>query len=281
MPSRTTYGRRAVTQVVVAAALVVVAIALSRAGGLGLERELAVSAVRAAVQLAAVGAVVTLVFEHAGLAAAFVAVMLGTATLTSGRRLRGVPDAWWRAGAAIAAGAATGIAPMLLTGAFSTEPRELIPVAGILIGGAMVATSVTGRRLTEHVGEDLPAIETRLALGVPVRAALSDAVRASATTGLIPLLDQTKNVGLVTLPGTFVGLVLGGASPAEAARVQLTVLLALLAVEVVAALAVARLVVAGLTAPGERIRIPGLTYQAWLLPQCGQPTEVETSALNA
>jgi hypothetical protein len=22
-------------------------------------------------------------------------------------------------------------------------------------------------------------------------------------------------------------------------------------------------------------------YQAWLVPQCGQPTEVETSALNA
>ena len=196
------------TQVVVAGALVLVAIALSRAGALGLERELAVSAVRAAVQLAAVGAIVTFVFAHAGLAAAFVAVMLGTATVTSGRRLRGVPDAWWRAGVAIAAGAATGIAPMLLTGAFSTEPRELIPVAGILIGGAMVATSVTGRRLAEHVGEDLAAIETRLALGVPVRTALAHAVRAAATTGLIPLLDQTKNVGLVTLPGTFVGLVL-------------------------------------------------------------------------
>ena len=61
----------------------------------------------------------------------------------------------------------------------------------------------------------------------------------------------------MTLPGTFVGLVLGGATPAEAARVQLTVLLALLAVEVVAALARARLVVAGLTAPGERVRVPG------------------------
>ena len=34
---------------------------------------------------------ITLVFDHAGLAAAFVAVMLATATLTSGRRLRGVP----------------------------------------------------------------------------------------------------------------------------------------------------------------------------------------------
>ena len=85
---------------------------------------------------------------------------------------------------------------------------------------------------------------------------MSDAVRGAATTGLIPLLDQTKNVGLVTLPGTFVGLVLAGATPAEAAREQLTVLLSLLAVEVVAALLVARLVVAGLSAPGERIVPP-------------------------
>jgi putative ABC transport system permease protein len=183
--------------------------------------------------------------------------MLGTATFTSGRRLRGVPDAPWRAGAAISAGAAIGLVPLLASGAFSTTPRELIPVAGILIGGAMVATSVTGRRLVEQVVDDLAAIETRLALGVPVREALAGNVRRAATTGLIGILDQTKNVGLVTLPGTFVGLVLGGASPAEAARVQLTVLLALLAVEVMAALTVARLVVAGVTAPGERITRPG------------------------
>jgi putative ABC transport system permease protein len=244
------------TQVLVAAGLVVVAVVLSRAGRLGLEREIAVAAVRAAAQLAAVGALVTLVFEHAGLAAAFVAVMLTTATLTSGHRLRGVPQPRLRAGAAIAAGAATGVAPLLISGAFSTTPRELIPVAGILIGGAMVATSVTGRRLAEQVGDEIAAIETRLALGVPVREALAPPVRAAATLGLVPLLDQTKNVGLVTLPGTFVGLVLGGASPAEAARVQLTVLLALLAVEVVAALLAARLVVAGLTQPGERVVAP-------------------------
>ena len=244
------------TQVLVAAGLVVVAVVLSRVGRLGLERDVAIAAVRAAVQLAAVGAVVTLVFEHAGLAAAFVAVMLGVATFTSGRRLRGLPDAWMRAGAAIAAGAAVGVVPLLASGAFSTEPRELIPVAGILIGGAMAATSVTGRRLVEQVGDDLAAIEARLALGVPVRDAMAGAVRRAATTGLIPAIDQTKNVGLVTLPGTFVGLVLGGASPAEAARVQLTVLLALLAVEVVAALAIARLVVAGVTRPGERVEAP-------------------------
>jgi putative ABC transport system permease protein len=252
-----------VTQVIVAAGLVVLAVILSRVGRLGLQRELAVAALRAAVQLAAVGALIALVFEHTGLAAAFVALMLATATFTSARRLQGVPEAPLRAGAAIAAGAATGLGPLLATGAFDTTPRELVPVAGILTGGAMVAASVTGGRLVEQVADDLALIEARLTLGVPAREALAPAVRRAAVTGLIPAVDQTKNVGLVALPGTFVGLVLGGASPAEAARVQLVILLSLLAVEVAAALAAARLVVAGLTAPGERVVPPRATRPGW------------------
>jgi len=244
-----------VTGVIVAAVLVVAAVGLSRASRIGLERELVLAAVRAGVQLTVVGAIVALVFEHAGLAWAFVAVMLGAASLTSGRRLRGTPHATARAAAAIALGAAAAIVPLLATGAFDTAPRELIPIAGILIGGAMVATSVTGRRLIDRAEEDRAGVEARLALGASVPEALAPTVRQAVTTAMIPILDQTKNVGLVTLPGTFVGLILGGASPAEAARVQLTVLLALLAVELVAALAAARLTVAGLRAPGERVVI--------------------------
>ena len=243
--------------VAVAAGLVAAAIVLSRVGGLGLERDLALAAVRAAVQLAAVGALVALVFEHAGLAWVFVTAMLATATATSARRLRGIPRAAARAFAAIAAGAAVGLAPLLATGAFSTAPRELVPVAGILIGGAMAATSITGHRIRERVAEDIAGVETRLLLGVGVAEALAPAVRGAVTTALIPIIDQTKNVGLVTLPGTFVGLVLGGASPAEAARLQLTVLFALLAVELVAAVVAARLAVAGLRRPGERVVAAG------------------------
>jgi putative ABC transport system permease protein len=245
-----------VTQVIVAAALVVLAVGLSRAGGLGLERELLVTAVRAALQLAAVGAFVTLVFEHGWLASVFVAVMLATATIAAGRRLAGIGDRYARAGAAIAVGVAVGTVPLFAAGAFDTDPRELIPIVGILTGGAMAATAVTGRRLAEAIGDDLAAVETRLALGVNVRTALHPLVRSAAVTGLIPALDQTRNVGLVTLPGTFVGLILGGASPAEAARVQLTVLLALLAVEAVSALVIVRLVSAALTQPGERVVAP-------------------------
>ena len=49
---------------------------------------------------------------------------------------------------------------------------------------------------------------------------------------------------------------LGGASPAAAARVQLLVLLALLAVELFSALIVGRLLLAAVIAPGERVVVP-------------------------
>ena len=75
-------------------------------------------------------------------------------------------------------------------------------------------------------------------------------------TGLIPAIDQTRSVGLVTLPGTFVGLVLGGASPGEAARVQLVVLLALLAVELAGARTAAEIALRMSILPGDRVAEP-------------------------
>jgi putative ABC transport system permease protein len=246
----------AVAQVAVAAGLVVLAIGLSVLARVALERELAVAAVRAAVQLTLVGVVVTTVFRHVGLAAAFVAVMLGAAAVTAGGRLRGVPHARVRAAAAIGVAAALGLVPLLVTGAFATTPREVIPIAGILIGGAMAATTLAGRRLAEDLRDGLGDIEARLALGASAAEALRPSVARAVTTAMVPVIDQTRNVGLVTLPGTFVGLVLGGASPAEAARVQLVVLLSLLAVELAAALLSAGLVARACVRDGERIVPP-------------------------
>jgi putative ABC transport system permease protein len=128
----------------------------------------------------------------------------------------------------------------------------------------MAATSVTGQRVLEDIGDQLAEIETRLLLGVPARTALTPVVVRGVRTGLIGVIDQTKNVGLVTLPGTFVGLVLGGADPAEAARLQLVVLLSLLAVELVAAIVCGRLVAAACTQPGERVVPPRRRSQSHL-----------------
>jgi putative ABC transport system permease protein len=55
-----------------------------------------------------------------------------------------------------------------------------------------------------------------------------------AATALVPALDQTRTVGLVTLPGAYVGVLLGGGSALQAGAAQLLVLVGLLAAEVVA-----------------------------------------------
>ena len=221
---------------------------------LGLSREILIAAARAIVQLTAVGALIALVFKYDLLAIAFVAGMVGTAAVTSGGRIKGIPQARARAIAAIGIPAVGAAGILIGVGAFAATPEAAIPTAGILIGGAMTACTLTGRRLLEGLTADEDVIEARLSLGDRIRTALAPTVRQAIKTGLVPAIDQTRNVGIVTLPGTFVGLVLGGASPAEAARIQLTVLLTLLAVELLAATAIAELIVRTRIAPGERLR---------------------------
>lgn len=242
------------TQALAGLVLAAVALGLAARLRLGLGRELGVATARAVVQLTAVGAVIVAVFEIPALAFAFVAVMLTTAAFTAGRRIGGLPNA--RLGALVAIGVpalvATGF--LLAVGAFAFTPRAAVPTAGILIGGAMAATSLTGRRLSEELDSAHAEIEARLCLGDTARDALRPSVRRAVHTALLPAIDQTRSVGLVTLPGTFVGLLLGGARPAEAASTQLVILLALLAVELAAAALLAEFVQRAAIAPGERVR---------------------------
>ncbi len=118
---------------------------------------------RATVQLAAVGALIALVFEVGILAIAFVAAMVVTAALTSGGRIKGVPHSRARAIVAIGLPAVGAAGILIAVGAFEPTPRAAIPTAGILIGGAMTATTLTGRRLLEGLDADAELIEARLA----------------------------------------------------------------------------------------------------------------------
>ncbi|HMJ03737.1 MAG TPA: ABC transporter permease [Conexibacter sp.] len=251
---------RGAIQVLAAFGFLALAGALAAWLRLGLERAIVIAGVRAGVQLAVVGALIALVFDVPALSFAFVATMVLAAAVTSGGRLRVLPGARRRAAIAIAAPSVLATGLLLAVGAFAATPRAAVPTAGILIGGAMAATTLAGRRLLEGLHDDAGEIETRLALGDDVRTAVWPVVRRAVTTGLVPLIDQTRSVGLVALPGTFVGLVLGGASPATAARTQLVVLLALLAVELLAALIVCQLIVRAARAPGERLHdVPAIS----------------------
>jgi putative ABC transport system permease protein len=218
-------------------------------GHLGQERRIAVAVVRAVVQLAVVSAVITAIVHSIGLTLLFVAVMCGVAVRTSGRRMTRDRSGWW-ATVPILSGSLPVVVGLLLGGMVPLKGIAVIPVTGILIGGAMTATSLAGRRALDELSARRGEVEAALSLGFSDRDAALEISRPSAAQALMPALDQTRTVGLVTLPGAFVGMLLGGASPVDAGAVQLFVLVSLLAVETIAVVLVLELVARG------RIRRP-------------------------
>jgi uncharacterized protein (TIGR00245 family) len=223
-----------------------------RLSGLRQERAVVVAVVRATVQLAVVSAVLVPVVSSLVLSGAFVALMVAVAALTAAGRITGrsarEPAVRRRLPAVVlpVAGGALPVAALVVaSGAVPLRGIAVIPVAGILIGGAMTAASLAGRRMREELRARHGEVEAALSLGLPTREAVLLIARHSSATALVPPLDQTRTVGLVTLPGAFVGVLLGGGSPLEAGAAQLLVLVGLLATDVVAVWIVGELVARG------------------------------------
>ncbi|MGW1177166.1 ABC transporter permease [Kitasatospora sp. NPDC002543] len=230
---------------VVTAVLLLAAVAVAGWGLLGHGHAVLRAGLRAVVQLAAVAAVITWVVGSLWWSALFVVLMFSVAVRTAGRRMTRGPD-WVWAAAPIGAGVLPVLALLLGVGLLPAQGLSVIPVAGILIGGALSATSLAGRRALDELRLRRGEVEAALALGFEEREARLEICRTAAATSLVPALDQTRTVGLVTLPGAFVGMLLGGASPVQAGAVQLFVLVGLLAVESVAIVVVLELVGRGL-----------------------------------
>lgn len=221
-------------------ALLAVAAGTGHLAGLGQTRAVLTAGLRAAVQLAVVGLVIAVIFRTPALAPLYLLVVLGAASWTSGRRLGGSRHALTAATTAIATGALAAGAVVFAAGALPLSPRTAVPFLAQLVGGSMTATSLAGQRLIDDVAAGWDQVEAWLALGAAPEQAVAPMARTAAARSLVPALDQTRNVGLVVLPGSYVGLLLGGASPLEAGRVQLLVLVGLLAAESLAAVVVTR-----------------------------------------
>ncbi|SMD22417.1 ABC transporter permease [Lentzea albidocapillata] len=231
--------------------------AIARFTGLARPTPFLKAAARAVLQLAAVSVVIAFVLTHLGLTWAFLVVMAAVATATSARRTETGHKGVWVA-LAILVGTVPALGLLLGIGLLPVKGIALIPVGGILIGGAMTATTLSARRALDTFRDRHGEYEAARALGFGERAAVGLIVRQPAAEALIPALDQTRTVGLVTLPGAFVGMLLGGAPVWQAGALQIVVLLALLAVEAAAVATVVELVARGLirrTSQGGEVRL--------------------------
>jgi len=214
-------------QVVASLVLVALAAAISRWRRADLERDILVATVRSMVQLTLIGYAIKLIFEADSiwLVLALLSVMVFFGALTA--RGRGV---------------------------FEPTPRYLVPVGGMVIGNAMTASAVALNRLGDEVADSRAKIEATLALGATSREAALPIVRRALRSGMITLVDSTKTTGLIFFPGTMVGMLLAGAEPTDAVRLQLILLYTLLGSVAIAALLATTLAYRNFFTPAQQLR---------------------------
>ncbi len=244
----------------VAAALVLVAIAVvaSRWQHADLEEEIGIAVALSFVQLTAIGFVIDIIFEEDDIAlvVALLAVMVIFGAFTARRRAQRVPDVFWPLLGALSVAAAGTLGLVVALGIIEPEPRYLVPVGGMVIGNSMTAAAVALNRLGEDVSDQARQIEATLALGATSSQAVGPLVRRSLRSGLIPLIDSTKTTGLIFFPGTMVGMLLAGADPTDAVRLQLILLYVLLGSVSIAALMATTLAKRNFFTPAQQLREP-------------------------
>jgi len=222
-------------QILISAALVVLAGAISLALGLGLEKRLAIAALRTVVQLLLVGYVLVFVFgaDTPWLVLAALMVMTiaaGRAAVQRSRRtFRGVYVQTF--------------ITLLLTGTVTIvvvtqvvieikpwyEPQYVIPLLGMVFGNSLTGISLCLDNLLETLDERRERIELELCLGASAWEACRDSLREAVRRGMIPIINAMTVVGIVSLPGMMTGQILAGADPMAAVAYQIVVMFMLAA----------------------------------------------------
>ncbi|KIY21752.1 MULTISPECIES: ABC transporter permease [Mesobacillus] len=202
------------------------AILLSFWQRIGLEKDIMIGTIRAAVQLIAVGYVLQFIFQLKSwsLIILMLAIMITVATLNARKKGKGLPGVSWRIAVAITS---TEILTMgLLVGLkiIQTTPQYIIPISGMIIGNGMVVSGLFFNRLKSEMETRREEINVYLALGATSKQAVSSVMQNTVKASMLPTIDGMKTVGLVQLPGMMTGMIVAGANPIVAVRYQILIM---------------------------------------------------------
>ncbi|WP_137874043.1 ABC transporter permease [Rhodococcus sp. Q] len=227
------------------AAMAVAAALVYRISGLDRALSVPAAALRGAAQLAVVSLVLAAALRHLWSAVAVLLVMFAAASVTAARRSKAGSSGLWLT-VALAVGITAVLTPMLASGVVPLEGVALIPIGGIVLGNAMTSTSLAAKRALDSIDQRRGEVEAALSLGLDERDSRMLVVHDVAADALLPGLDQTRTVGLVTLPGAFVGVLLASGSAVQAGAVQILVLVGLLLAQTCSVAVTMELVARGL-----------------------------------
>lgn len=207
--------------------LIAIVLVISRWRRLELERSVLWATARATVQLLAVGAFFSVVFESglAGLwSALWVIAMVGIASTVVARRTGAGGDLVLVGVAAIGATVGVVLVVVFALGVLEFDAVSVVVIAGITIGNTMPTVVQAVDRTRSQLAESAGQIEAMLALGFDGPDATRRVVHDVARLALIPQIERTKVVGLIALPGAMTGLLLAGVDPVDAVLIQLVVM---------------------------------------------------------
>ena len=249
-----------VWQLGLALLLVVVLMIISLRQALGLERDLALGAVRTIVQLYGVGLILAAVFAAARWY--WVVLILGVMTSVAAhaavsRLTKPLPRAY--AIAAVALSVSTAATLVYVIGVVVQvrpwyDPQYIIPIAGMILGNSMTSAALAGERLQGELRTRAAEVETRLVLGFSGREAVQPLVRSALRAAMIPTVNGMMTVGLVQLPGMMTGQILAGSSPLVAIRYQMVVVFMQAAATAIGSLIFVRLAAGRYLTPAHQLR---------------------------
>ncbi len=206
--------------------LILIAIGISRWRKVDLEKDLVIATLRSFVQLLAIGYALEFIFglDNPLWTTALLVFMTVVAGRTAAARGQRVPRANLVALFSISVGAALTLGLLVALNIFTYDPQTIIPIGGMVVGNAMTTAALVMTRLESDFRIQKTSIETVLALGGTSQQASQPQLRNALQSAMIPIVDTTKTVGLIKLPGAMTGMILAGASPLEAVQLQMIVM---------------------------------------------------------
>ncbi len=214
-----------------ASALMLVAGFVSWKLALGQEKNIITSALRAFVQLLAMGFLLIYLFRYQSwwLVLLVLLIMAICAAQIAVSRVKQQVQGLWPSIFASLLVSSMVIAFIVVEGVIQPDPwysaRQLLPIAGMALGNTMSATAVAIDRLFADMDSRADEMFSLIALGATPREAALPSIRAAVGAGILPTLSTMCAAGIVQIPGMMSGQILAGADPVIAAKYQIVVLL--------------------------------------------------------
>eukprot|EP00041_Stephanoeca_diplocostata_P026105 m.696582 g.696582 ORF g.696582 m.696582 type:complete len:504 (-) comp22893_c0_seq14:3061-4572(-) len=219
-----------VVQLLYAAAVVGVPLAVAGSLSLGLSQDASIAAFRACVQLTILATCILgplLRTTRPELVLLYVGFMCAAAGREGSSKLSWrYPGALQHCIVAAAIGSGTAV---FIGIAFIIQPKPwfsattLIPVAGMVLGNGLNAVAVGLRTYLEELGDHPDRAQLSLSFGASPFEALLPVARSAFKTALTPAINSMAVSGLVSIPGMMTGQVLAGQDPVEASRYQIMI----------------------------------------------------------